>query len=539
MFHRQLGQKSDKSNKALQKQHKTTQTTAPQVNGTHPTTLIQRAKLNPNSLSTDDVLRLQQTIGNRAATQLIAGRSGQQVQAKLTIGEPDNEFERQADRVAAQVVKQIHAPVSQQAGQSQAVQREEMSSEEKELQMKPMIQLQPGGGMAAAPDLEASIQQARGGGQPLANNIRKPMERAFCTDFSGVKVHTDRQSDQLNQLIQAKAFTTGQDVFFRQGEYNPGSRGGQELIAHELTHVMQQNGGVVERSQSQDGGKVPSISPTIAQRISRHKTSSTVQRVGKRKLNRLRNDRQLKEMFFDAIRKSITKLEPNEFANKEAGPLNKIVEAIERSYPGYVYVGIGASPEVLIELLHLRKHQTISIPVSGVSDKKISNKEEQDNAIGYILDHLKDFGVQPVNLVLLDATDTKATLTTISKLIRMADARNSIKREVKTASITQTKTLGPKSDEKVEDSDIDVLNVEEKDARELMRYRFFAQQYKQIVGRSVPKIPFKDIIAGKNPDIQVNEKNLEGIMKFVKIVKAELDFSNSNKQMTEEMIDII
>ncbi|MEH1916916.1 eCIS core domain-containing protein [Nostoc sp.] len=64
------------------------------------------------------------------------------------------------------------------------------------------------------------------------------MEQAFGADFSGVKVHTNGQSDQLNRSIQARAFTTGQDVFFREREYNPGSQGGQEL----LTHVVQQNG---------------------------------------------------------------------------------------------------------------------------------------------------------------------------------------------------------------------------------------------------------------------------------------------------------
>ncbi|PHM06276.1 hypothetical protein CK516_34695 [Nostoc sp. 'Peltigera malacea cyanobiont' DB3992] len=128
------------------------------------------------------------------------------------------------------------------------VQREALPEDEEELQMKPMVQRQGEAGMAAAPDLEASINQARGGGQAMANNIREPMEQAFGADFSGVKVHTDGQSDQLNRSIQARAFTTGQDVFFRQGEYNPGSRGGQELLAHELTHVVQQNGGAVQRS---------------------------------------------------------------------------------------------------------------------------------------------------------------------------------------------------------------------------------------------------------------------------------------------------
>ncbi|WP_223280238.1 DUF4157 domain-containing protein [Nostoc sp. PA-18-2419] len=133
---------------------------------------------------------------------------------------------------------------------SSTLQRES-TPEEEELQKSPMVQRQAG--MAANSDLETSINQARSSGQPMANNIRQPMEQAFGADFSGVKVHTDAQSNELNQSIQARAFTTGQDVFFRQGEYNPGSRGGQELLAHELTHVVQQNGGAVQRSSdSQD-----------------------------------------------------------------------------------------------------------------------------------------------------------------------------------------------------------------------------------------------------------------------------------------------
>jgi hypothetical protein len=170
------------------------------------------------------------------------GIQGEQIQTKLTIGAPGDKYEQEADRVAAQVVHQINAPMSSQPEQSQSIQREAMPSED-ELQMKAIAQLQPSEpGMTATPDLETSIQQAKGSGQPLADNIRQPMEQAFGADFSGVKVHTDAQSHQLNQSIQAKAFTTGQDIFFRQGAYNPASRGGQELIAHELTHVVQQNG---------------------------------------------------------------------------------------------------------------------------------------------------------------------------------------------------------------------------------------------------------------------------------------------------------
>jgi hypothetical protein len=121
--------------------------------------------------------------------------------------------------------------------------------------------------MAAAPDLEASIQQAQGSGQPLADSIRQPMEQAFGADFSNVKVHTDTQSDQLNQSIQARAFTTGQDVFFRQGEYNPGSRGGQELLAHELTHVVQQSGGLVQRAAQLEPANLRPSAHQIIQRL--------------------------------------------------------------------------------------------------------------------------------------------------------------------------------------------------------------------------------------------------------------------------------
>ncbi len=71
---------------------------------------------------------------------------------------------------------------------------------------------------------------------------------SFNADFSDVKVHTDSQSNQLNQSIQARAFTTGRDIFFRDGAYNPDNSAGQELLAHELTHVVQQTGGQVQRS---------------------------------------------------------------------------------------------------------------------------------------------------------------------------------------------------------------------------------------------------------------------------------------------------
>jgi hypothetical protein len=97
------------------------------------------------------------------------------------------------------------------------------------------------------PEVEAAIQRERGGGQALDSAARAQMEPAFDADFSGVRVHTGGQADTLNRDLSARAFTTGQDIFFKQGEYSPGNAGGRELLAHELTHVVQQDGDRVRR----------------------------------------------------------------------------------------------------------------------------------------------------------------------------------------------------------------------------------------------------------------------------------------------------
>ena len=172
------------------------------------------------------------------------------LQPKLAIGDPNGKYEQEDDATAARGIQQINSPTNDAstASLTQSVQRQEMQEDE-ELQMKSLVQRRENiGGGEASTDLESSIQSARGSGQSLDANLQRSMGQAMGADFSGVKVHTDSQSDQLNKSIQAKAFTTGQDVFFRQGAYEPSSQGGQELIAHELTHVVQQNGGAVQRS---------------------------------------------------------------------------------------------------------------------------------------------------------------------------------------------------------------------------------------------------------------------------------------------------
>lgn len=94
------------------------------------------------------------------------------------------------------------------------------------------------------PSIENAIDRKRGGGEEMATDSRSRMETFFGADFSDVHMHTDKESDELNRSLNAKAFTVGKDIFFRQGEYNPVSSSGQELLAHELTHVVQQSGGI-------------------------------------------------------------------------------------------------------------------------------------------------------------------------------------------------------------------------------------------------------------------------------------------------------
>lgn len=88
-----------------------------------------------------------------------------------------------------------------------------------------------------------AIEERRGRGRPLDEGVRKQMEQSLGHDLSDVRVHTDGPAHDLNDAVSARAFTTGADVFFKRGSYEPSSAPGRELLAHELTHVVQQRTG--------------------------------------------------------------------------------------------------------------------------------------------------------------------------------------------------------------------------------------------------------------------------------------------------------
>lgn len=98
------------------------------------------------------------------------------------------------------------------------------------------------GASPAATEVVDAIGRARGGGQALERTLRADMEEALEMDLEGVRVHTDATADGLSRSVNAQAFTTGKDVFFRSGAYAPQGAPGRELLAHELTHVVQQTG---------------------------------------------------------------------------------------------------------------------------------------------------------------------------------------------------------------------------------------------------------------------------------------------------------
>jgi hypothetical protein len=122
--------------------------------------------------------------------------------------------------------------------------------EEEELQMKPEVQrASSGAGFEVEGEFEQQLATSRGGGSSLPAEVRSFMEPRFGADFSSVRIHTGSQSAQLNRSVSAQAFTQGQDIYLGEGKEDVESAQGKQLLAHELTHVVQQTGHVARRIQ--------------------------------------------------------------------------------------------------------------------------------------------------------------------------------------------------------------------------------------------------------------------------------------------------
>ncbi len=175
------------------------------------------------------------------------------IQKKLAIGSSNDAYEVEADRVADQVVGMNESQINQTNQAGALVQRKCAGcSQEEEIQKKPiadtitpLIQMSgtksAGEGMASA-SLTQQINSSKGGGHSMDQGTKGFMESRFGTDFSAVKIHTNSTAVQMSRDINAQAFAVGNDVYFNEGKYNPSSTAGKHLLAHELTHTIQQGG---------------------------------------------------------------------------------------------------------------------------------------------------------------------------------------------------------------------------------------------------------------------------------------------------------
>lgn len=161
-------------------------------------------------------------------------------QPKLTIGPVDDPYEHEADAVADNVMRMSDHDEDkvQPKITSTGIQRmcAECEEEEKQLQKK-------GNGKCSGTNEVPSIVNdvINSSGRSLDPGTKSQMENRFGYDFSGVKIHTDSLAAKSAQSINALAYTSGSSIVFNEGQYSPGTENGQRLLAHELTHVVQQN----------------------------------------------------------------------------------------------------------------------------------------------------------------------------------------------------------------------------------------------------------------------------------------------------------
>lgn len=211
-----------------------------------------------------------------------ADKPGLFFQPKLDIHPAQDAYEVEADRVADQVVAStpiIAPPVQMQQNEEEdAVQSKPLvdnisringakkststaqrlpaflSSGEQEHSSDAQGALQGKGEMSTPPDhFEQDLASSKGGGSELPDATRQQMESGFGADFGSVKVHTDSNAVQMSQDIGAQAFTHGNDIYFNQGKFQPGTSEGDHLLAHELTHTVQQGGGVQQKRIQRNG----------------------------------------------------------------------------------------------------------------------------------------------------------------------------------------------------------------------------------------------------------------------------------------------
>jgi hypothetical protein len=195
------------------------------------------------------LLRLQTMHGNQGVQRLLRGGV---MQRKLTINQPGDAFEQEADRVAEKVMRMPDPSATREtiatsgaAGRLQrcscgksagtGAQCEECKSQAMQLQRSPASSA---AGNATAPPIVNEVLNSPG--KPLDAATRNFMEPRFGADFNNVRVHTGDKASESAKAVGALAYTVGRDIVFATGQYNTASSAGNKLLAHELTHTVQQ-----------------------------------------------------------------------------------------------------------------------------------------------------------------------------------------------------------------------------------------------------------------------------------------------------------
>ena len=118
--------------------------------------------------------------------------------------------------------------------------QEQVNRKNISLHQSDVVQMSGRGPPTGSIPFEHSLSSSKGAGSVLPDNTRRFMENRFQADFSGVRVHTGSNAESMSRRINAQAFTHGNDVYFNSGKYAPHTREGGALLAHELTHTIQQ-----------------------------------------------------------------------------------------------------------------------------------------------------------------------------------------------------------------------------------------------------------------------------------------------------------
>ncbi len=208
-------------------------------------------------------LDLQQQVGNQAMQQLL--RAGI-IHAKLSISQPDDPEEREADAVADRIMRS-HAGPGAAVSTCSCSNDEEMCDECKQ-KNSATISRKADGNNATTPPHRVMNQLRGSAGHPLDTSTRAFFEPRFGRDLSHVRVHTDSAAESSSRSIQAHAFAAKNNIFFASGQFSPHTDTGRRLLAHELTHVVQQQSGSFSdqrvQRQSDNSATDPSTAPGAA-----------------------------------------------------------------------------------------------------------------------------------------------------------------------------------------------------------------------------------------------------------------------------------